>query len=99
MVHCSTVAAMWLISDFLADGCYGGGDNICILMQNAHFDALLAVTFHPPSYALHQGWTGDDGFAVVGLIVKPAIQVPPVVYQGDEAGLDPAGAYFLGHKA
>ena len=82
-------------ADFPADGLDRGSNYPGFFMQDAHPDVLLSPAFHPPAYALHQGGSAGERFAVVGFIVKPDIQVPPVVDHGNKGGHDAAGGDFL----
>lgn len=50
---------------------------------------------HLPRHSLHQRRTTGNGFAVMPVIVKPHIQVPPVVEQGDEVRHDAARREFV----
>ena len=65
--------------------------DVSFFMQDADFDGALATALHLPADPGHEHGAAADGFAVVLFIVKPHVEVPPVVKQRDEVGHEPAG--------
>ena len=67
----------------VADHGDGLHDGVAVFVLQAHFDGALAAVRGESPDAVEQRGPAGDGFAMMLAVVKPRVEVPPVVEQRD----------------
>ena len=72
----------------------GVGDEVSFFVKDADFYGPLAAALDLPTDSCLEHGPTADGFSVVSFVVKPQIEIRPVVKQDDEVGHEPTGGEF-----
>ena len=92
---CDGVKAAQRVAD-VSNGVHEGRS---VFVLQTDFDRPLAAMADQSRDAAQQRWPAGDGLAVVGAIVQPRIEVPPVVNQRHQVGHEAARLELLGGEA